>query len=151
MTNSSAVSHLSNAIISLREVTRENIYAVLDLALAEEQQYLVAPPARSIAEAHFFPELMTYRAIYANETPVGFLMLYHDHEGYFLMRFLIDARYQRLGIGRQAVRRLIAHLQSLPGVTELRLSCGPCHFWEKLGFVYTGEVEHGEPVLKCAW
>ncbi len=77
----------------------------------------------SIAEASFEPKAW-FRAIYANETPVGFAMLYDDREKpeYFLWRFMIDARYQHLGFGRQALQLLIDHVRTLPDAREFLLS-----------------------------
>lgn len=90
----------------------------------------------SIAQAHFHPEAW-FRAIHAGETPVGFAML-EDwtrrpeeapedwlREPYVgLWRFMIDARYQSLGFGAQALRLLIDHARAVPGtegdVPELR-------------------------------
>ena len=42
-----------------------------------EQEGLVAPNSVSIAEAHFWPTGW-FRAIYADDTPVGFVMI-DDH------------------------------------------------------------------------
>jgi diamine N-acetyltransferase len=51
--------------------------------------------AESIAEAYFSP-LAWFRAVYAGDTPVGFVLLSDDpasHQ-YYLWRLLIDARHQ---------------------------------------------------------
>lgn len=52
------------ADVSLREVTAENLAAVLALDAAEGQRAFVASNAKSIAEAHFHPEAW-FRTIYA--------------------------------------------------------------------------------------
>ena len=64
-----------DSAVSLREVTRENLKAVLHLKVAPSQEHLVADNATSIAQAHFYPEIAWFRAIYADETPVGFMLL----------------------------------------------------------------------------
>ena len=89
-----------NARITLREVTAETVNEILNLSVKEHQQQLVASNAVSIAQAHFRPEAW-FRAIYADDTPVGFVMLYDSHLGpqppqhdiYEVWRFMIDARY----------------------------------------------------------
>lgn len=67
-----------DARITLREVTAETVNAILRLSVKEHQKQLVASNAVSIAQAHFRPEAW-FRAIYADETPVGFVMLYDSH------------------------------------------------------------------------
>jgi diamine N-acetyltransferase len=74
---------------------------------------------------------------------------------YFLWRFMVDARYQGHGIGRRAIELLIEHVRTRPGATELFTSCvpgdgSPGPFYEKLGFVYTGEEDDGELVMRRA-
>jgi diamine N-acetyltransferase len=126
---------------------------VLEMAVTDAQTAFVANNAQSIAEAHFEPHAW-FRAIYADETPVGFLMMYDDpgKPQYFLWRFMIDARFQALGFGKQALNQLVEHVKTRPGASELGVSCvpapdGPCPFYEKFGFVYTGEEDEGELVM----
>jgi hypothetical protein len=61
------------ATVELREITQDSLGAVLDLAVGPEQQPYVATNARSIAEAHFEPRAW-FRAVYAGEDPVGFVI-----------------------------------------------------------------------------
>ena len=95
------------------------------------------------------------RAIYAGETPVGFLMLADEPEEpeYFLWRFMIDQRYQGRGYGRRAIELLVDHVRARPGATELLVSYeqgegGPELFYHRLGFEPTGEVIDGEMVAR---
>ena len=62
------------AKVSLREITRENLHDILNLSVSKNQEGLVASNAKSIAEAYFADDAW-FRAIYAGETPVGFIML----------------------------------------------------------------------------
>ena len=145
--------------VSLREVTRENLKAVLMLAVHEHQQYFVSSNAISIAIAHYSPERAWVRAIYADEVPVGFVMLDVDETTprYFLWRFMIDVRYQHRGYGARAMTLIIDHVRARPNATELTTSVvqqpegGPQPFYEGLGFVPTGEFdEDGEAYLRLA-
>lgn len=143
-----------NAVIALREVTAETVRTICNLQVHEDQKGFVAPNAVSIAQAYFEPKAW-FRAIYADETPVGFLMLYNDQENkeYFLWRFMVDARYQGLGFGNQALKLLADHVRSLPGANELRTSCvpkegGPEPFYAKFGFKRTGEMLGEEAELR---
>ncbi len=143
-----------NATVTLREITAETLRSILELKVGPDQDGLVAPNAVSIAQAHFSDHAW-FRAIYADETPVGFVMLDDQPEKseYYLWRYMIDARYQKLGFGRQALQLLIEHVKTRPNATELFLSyvpkeSGPRGFYEKLGFVHTGEEEDGELVMR---
>ena len=144
------------ANITLREITQENFRPVLGLTVAEQQQHFVATNLWSFAEAHFTPVAWP-RAIYADEIPVGFVMLYDEPQEpvYYLWRFMIDQRYQGLGFGKQALQLVIDYVKSRPNAKELGVSCvpgggSPCSFYEKLGFRYTGQEHHGELELKLA-
>ena len=144
----------SRAVVSLREVTIETVKMILDLKVAPAQEKFVASNALSIAQAYFIKEAW-FRAVYADETPVGFVMLHDDAEKqeYFLWRFMIDVRYQGLGFGRRAIERLIEHVKNRSGATELVVSGvpgegSPCPFYEKLGFRHTGEERHDERILR---
>lgn len=55
-------------------MTRDNLTEVLRLKVRPEQEKCVASNAYSLAQAHFYPEEAWFRAIYADETPVGFMM-----------------------------------------------------------------------------
>jgi diamine N-acetyltransferase len=86
---------------------------------------MVADNALSIAQAHY-SENAWMRAIYADETPIGFLLLHTgsddadgiDCPGVFLWRFMIAGAYQGKGYGLRAMHRLLAQLKA-QGVPEL--------------------------------
>lgn len=142
--------------VSLRPVTKENLYPVLALDVRPEQRTYVATNAKSLAEAHFHPEAWT-RAIYSGETPVGFLMLWDDHQAkpseeadpYYLWRFMVAAEHQRRGVGARALGLLVDHVRTRPGARRLLASCqggdhSPEGFYRSLGFARTGRDENGE-------
>lgn len=139
-----------DAAVTLREVTKETVRAVCRLGVRPDQARFVAPNAVSIAQAYFEPKAW-FRAIYADETMVGFLMLRDDPEEheYFLWRFMIAAEHQDKGYGRKALERLVEHVKGRPGACELSVSFdpaedGPRHFYTRFGFVETGEVKDGD-------
>ena len=140
--------------VTLREITKDTVRSVCMLQVAPDQAGFVAPNAISIAQAYFEPDIAWFRAIYADETLVGFVMLEDDpaNEEYTLWRFMIDARFQGVGCGRRALELLIAHVKTRPGAKALFTSClpgngSPCPFYEKIGFVYTGDEDDGELVM----
>lgn len=143
------------AQVTLREVNKENLRTILNLKVHPEQEQFVAPNAVSVAQAYFDRERAWFRAIYADDTPVGFLMLYDDPDEpeYFLWRFMIDARYQKMGFGWRALELLVQHVRTRPGAQSLGTSCvpaegGPGPFYERFGFRYSGEEDEGELVMR---
>ncbi len=142
------------AVVELREVDASTVREVCALQVAPEQRGFVAPNAVSFAEAMFAPKAW-FRAIYADEVPVGFAMLSLDTAGpeYYLWRLMIDARFQGRGYGRAALGLIVEHVRSLPGARELLVSWvpadgGPEPFYRGLGFVPTGEIDDGEVVAR---
>ena len=89
----------TDAVFTLRKVTRENLDDILGLTVTSEQENFITSNAVSIAEAHFYREVTWFREIYADETPVGFILLDDDpvKSFYAVWRFMIDARFQKYG------------------------------------------------------
>jgi diamine N-acetyltransferase len=142
------------SVVTLRPIDPATVRAVCRLAVTEQQNQFVAPNAISLAEAYVTPEAWP-RAIYADDTPVGFAMLEvkPDVASYYLWRFMIDARYQAFGFGRRALELIIEHVKAQPNATHLTLSIvqapgGPQRFYEGLGFRLTGEYEEGEAIMR---
>jgi diamine N-acetyltransferase len=145
-----------SSVVTLREITEDTVREVCDLSVQEEQRRFVAPNAVSIAQAHFSDHAW-FRAIYADETIVGFLMLEDKPQKpeYYLWRFMIDARWQNMGFGRRAIGLLIDHVRTRPHAVELLTSVlqadgGPQGFYETLGFGLTGEYEEGEAMMRLS-
>lgn len=144
-----------DAEVTLHEITRDSLRAILDLRVSKKQEQFVAPNAVSIAEAHFSSNAW-FRAIYADETPVGFVMLGEVPEKglHFLWRLMVDERYQGRDYGRKALELVIQHVKTMTSAKELLTSChegkgSPKGFYLKMGFVETGEkLDNGEIVLK---
>lgn len=148
--------------VALREITAETVRAVCALDVAPAQRRSVAPNAVSIAQAHFEPAAW-FRAVVADDEPIGFAMLYdptraiapEDPRTCVLWRFMIDARRQKRGYGAAALGALFAHVETLPGVDTFATSYvpgdgSPGAFYARFGFVETGEVDGGERVLRRA-
>jgi diamine N-acetyltransferase len=155
----------TNDRLTLREITAENRAQVEALAVTEAQESFVAGVAESIVEAAETPNARPwYRAIYAGETPVGFVMLsdnippeYTEYIGpYFLWRLLIDVRWQRRGYGRAALDLIVSYVRTRPNAERLFTSAvpgdgSPLDFYVKYGFVLTGDVDdNGEVILELA-
>lgn len=145
---------VSKMDISLREITADTVRQICDLSdtLSPEQRKMVADNAVSIAQAYFCDKAW-FRAIYAAEEPIGFVMLHmggddieEDYKGVFLWRFMISGPYQGRGYGKQVIELLKDHLRK-QGIYELMTSytdTGPAGFYHKMGFIPTGKISEGE-------
>lgn len=128
--------------------------AVCALAVHPHQTEFVAPNAVSLAQVLFAPTAW-YRAIYADETLVGFVMVDDDpaNQAYFLWRFMIAGEHQGRGVGQRALELVVEYVRTRPGATELRVSYvpgagSPAGFYRKSGFAETGEVDDGEVIMR---
>ena len=146
-----------DSLVTLREITADNVRSVIALETTPEQKQFVAPNAVSVAEAHFAPQSWM-RAIYADETPVGFVLLRDDPDQaqYYLWRYMVGADYQGLGFGLRALQLVVEYVRSRPGATEMTLSYVPgdgCprDFYARVGFVDTGEQHGGENLRRLAF
>jgi len=144
----------NNSEITLKEISSENFWPVIKLKVREDQGTFVASNAISIAEASFTQESW-FRAIYADADPVGFVMLYLDESTpeYSLWRYMIDKDHQGKGYGIQAMKIVINYIRDLPGAKEFFLSYVPADgdpspFYQKLGFIETGEWDDDEKIMK---
>ncbi len=143
--------------VSLKEVTRETVRAVCKLDAGDGATQVV-PNSVSMAEASFYDEAW-FRAIYEDDTLVGFVMLYDptlaekpEELDFFLWRLMIDKAHQRKGLGHAAVNLLIEHVRACPDAKRLLVSHmskadALGRFYGSLGFVYTGAEEEGEKVM----
>jgi diamine N-acetyltransferase len=148
--------------VSLRAITDANQSEIEALSVTPQQERFVAGVTQSLIEAAATPDAKPwYRAIYAGETPVGFVMIsdniapgHPEYLGpYFLWRLLIDARWQRRGYGRAALDLIVQYLATRPDCDRLLSSYvpgdgSPLGFSLQYGFVPTGAVFDDEPVLE---
>ncbi|MEO4053904.1 GNAT family N-acetyltransferase [Solibacillus sp. CAU 1738] len=153
-------------MITLRKITLENRRAIFNLEVSEEQRRFVASNLSSVASCyvlatnggHPFPF-----AIYADEQPVGFVMLTYGNTGYELpsiaddsyciLRLMIDKQYQNRGYGREAMKKILEFIRTFPA--------GPASYcwipygtenisakklYESFGFRDNGEICDNEPI-----
>jgi diamine N-acetyltransferase len=153
------MTELESSPVTLREITDENRAAVSALKVRPDQDQFVGGVVQSMAEATATPEgAPWYRAIYTGDEPVGFVMLSWNVTPapgiigpWFLWRLLIDEHHQRRGFGRAALTKVVEIVRA-QGAMELLTSYQPGDgepwpFYERLGFVPTGQIEGTEIVL----
>lgn len=146
--------------VSLREITADTVIDIVKLSVKPEQEKFVASNAVSFAQALFAPEAW-YRAIYLDDTPVGFVMLSDDsllpeppeHPEIGIWRFMVDARYQGQGVGAAALQQVIEYVRSKGRFTVLSVSYVPEPgsaegLYLRAGFQHTGRMDEDEVILE---
>ncbi len=140
--------------ISLREITKENYMAIHRLSVKPEQEKFVATNAQSLSQSQFHEDAWR-RAIYADDEPVGFVMLsiIPEKAEYYLWRFMIDGQQQGQGYGKQALQQVVDYVRTLPAAkafytSHLKGNGSPEGFYLKFGFRHTGEIEDGDHLMK---
>ena len=146
-------------MISLRPITDANRQEVEALRVSPAQEQFVSNVVESLHEAAEYPGAHAmYWAVYADETPVGFVMIADevdspDYTPQFLWKLLIDERHQGQGYGKATLDQIVEYFRGRPDVDAVTTSAvpgegSPVTFYEQYGFVRTGEIDDGEIVLR---
>jgi len=161
------------SIITLRDINIDNWQAVYKLDAGDDGKF-VAPNAYSMLEAIYDPA-QTMRAIYADETLVGFMLfghpsipadfelpegttvpeiaLKHPEKVMVIFRLMVDKAYQGNGYGGTALKQLLDAMQLL-GQYELAYisfepeNTGSERLYKRLGFQDTGLLMFGEKLFQ---
>ena len=118
------------ARVHLRRVTMDNFGECIRLAVEESQTGLVASNAKSLAEASvnptLFPLAIYDAAVVGYEKPrlpmVGFTMYEVTAGDGFILRLMVDRKFQRQGYGRAAMVEVIRRLRLHPEVELIATS-----------------------------
>ena len=145
-------------MVQLKQVTPENIDAVLALDVREDQRGFVSSTAESLAQAYVYSRTAFPFVVCDDEKVVGFIMMgfYEEKNYYTLWKLLIDWKYQHQGYGRKALELGIAFLQEWYGVSAVYTGVSPGNetakaLYRSVGFRETGLFENGmeEMRLEC--
>ena len=155
-------------MIRLEKVGYNNLEAVLDLRVSEDQKSFVAPNDRSLIEACLaltqggkaFPF-----AICDGDTPVGFCMVGYGtdtgwedapavaRDSYNIWRFMIGDKYQGRGYGKKSLQLVLDFILTWPCGKADRcwLSYEPENIrakalYSRFGFEETGEMDGDEVI-----
>jgi diamine N-acetyltransferase len=153
-------------MITLRKITLENKRAIFNLEVSEEQRRFVASNLSSVASCYVLATNGGHPipfALYADEQPVGFVMLVYGITGYdepsiadgnyCILRLMIDKQYQSRGYGREAMTKILDYIHTYPA--------GPAQYcwipykpdniaakklYESFGFCDSGEIFNDESI-----
>jgi diamine N-acetyltransferase len=144
----------------LEAITPDNYAVALAVQVRPDQQDLVAPVVKSLAEAYVYPDVEWPRLIYDGDRPVGFLKAILNiawdsdrdpgdrRSGLWRLNIAADA--QGRGYGTFAVEAVSREIRDRGGdriyVSYEPRPGGPADFYRKLGFRPTGEHVGGQVV-----
>jgi len=139
----------------IRPITGENWRELTKLHVREDQRHFVASNVMSIAESQFGfdePEHGHWDfhsfGIY-DDVPVGFLMygynFEHPKRQAFIIRLMVDEKYQGKGYGRFAMQEMIESFRADERIREVGISYEPENevarrLYASLGFIEPGEM-----------
>jgi diamine N-acetyltransferase len=147
-------------VLHLEEITGGNLDDAIGVTVRPDQEHLVAPVVKSLAEAYVHPTIAWPRLIRDGSLPVGFLMGFFDADfaegkgdpdlrsGVWRLNVAVGA--QGRGVGRFAVDSVAAEVRRRGGdrltTTWHPGPDGPEGFYRALGFRTTGELSGGQVV-----
>jgi diamine N-acetyltransferase len=150
-------------MLTLREVTRENWRATLELAVFPEQQRFIADytpiAAIALAKAYIRPAGLVWipYAFYRDAEMVGFTELAYapgSLDDYWIFHFFIDHRYQGQGYGKEVLHIFLHFIKDHhPQCQAIQLTVHQENerakrLYTKAGFLPSGSELMGEPVYK---
>lgn len=95
-------------MVTLRAITEDNFDAIIAMKRPEGEGF-VAPNSVSLAQCWLYRDNgdVFPCAIYAEKTPVGFLLLEEDERTLMIWRIMLPEEYTGHGYGRAAVEEVI--------------------------------------------
>lgn len=143
-----------NSKIALIPVTPDNLNAVLALAVAPHQKAFVPSPAEILSRAWSLRNDNAQAHVITFEGAPAGLILTHDVTDepacHYIMEMMVDARFQRKGIGKRALEMLIDHISKSPRFPVIELSVdrkntAAIALYEKAGFTDSGYTDPDLP------
>ena len=144
-------------MITLQPLTGENRAALEALRIDPSQERFVNNVSEALLEADEEPGGRAIQfGLYDDDRPVGFVMISDEVDGpdyiaHYLWKLLIDADCQRQGYGTAALDLVSTYFRDRGG-KEMWTSAGegdggPIPFYERYGFVRTGDIVFDDEVL----
>ncbi|MBQ7873629.1 MAG: GNAT family N-acetyltransferase [Oscillospiraceae bacterium] len=143
-------------MINFRKITEENFDTIIKMKRPEGEGFL-AENSVSLAQAWLWRDdgdVFPF-AIYNDDECVGFMQLEEDMEEneLVLWRIMFPEENANKGYGTAAIALLIKLAKESGKYDHIILDCNPKnerarHVYEKLGFVPTGEICHGDVEMR---
>lgn len=141
-------------IVELEPITKENIIAVMNLKVAEDQEQFIMSNAKALAMCYVQKESVPI-AVKFEDKIVGMIM--YEKEGkdgpFDIQIMMIDEKYQSRGVGKVAFQKLIELLKAKEDCKKIVLNFVPTNkraekFYRSFGFKPNGEMFNNEIVME---
>lgn len=139
--------------IKIKTVTNENWRELTKIKVNKDQKKFVTDPWYYLCLCSY-GDLWNPLAIHYEKKVIGFLMwaIDEDDNSCWLGGIMIDAPYQKKGLGKAAIEKAMVILKKSKEISGFALSYRPeneaKHLYKKLGFKETGEMEDNEVVAR---
>lgn len=136
--------------VHLEPITLHNLRECLHLHVAPDQKHFVASNLVSLVQSYVEPAFRPH-GIYAGEQMVGFVMFGRDPETGidWIVRMMVDERYQGHGYGRAGLLAALAEMAKLPDPHAIQVGYRPedlaaARMYASVGFRPIGALSDGE-------
>ncbi|RXZ81648.1 GNAT family N-acetyltransferase [Paenibacillaceae bacterium] len=145
---------MTNTNIRLQQITQALEAECVNLKVSSKQETLVATNADSLVHAKKELTSVPY-GIYSGAQMVGFILFDNEiyEDGYYwILRFMIDERFQGKGYGKASIKEVINMLRQKDNCQQIRVSHVPHNtvvnkLYKDAGFEETGEFEDNGDII----
>lgn len=141
-------------MILFKEITKENFWDCIELAVAKEQVDFVTSNAVSIAQSKVQPECIPL-AVYDDDLMIGFIMYCIDEDDgqYWIYRMMIDKNHQSKGYGKKSLEKLLKIIMQDKSHNKIFLgvhleSTNAVKMYKNFGFDFTEQVFGSEQIMR---
>lgn len=132
--------------MKLVRVNEENFSGIIKLKTKAEKQGFVDSPLYSLAECFLDYDHMEAFGIYYQDVLVGFSSIYYEGDFGQIINFLIADDFQNRYYGSQAAGLILDMFRDTYKLNTVSVGINKRNqkafrFWERLGFVETGNIE----------
>ena len=128
-------------MIRLINIDKKNYQNIISLDPGEIDKKYVDNIADCILE-YLYLRKSIIKAIYLDDTPIGFVMIEDKHNNKWIRQFLIDKKYQNKGFGQIALKLILRYIQKKYQSKNVYLSTNnelAIYIYLKFGFNETND------------
>lgn len=134
--------------MELRTINEDNFQQCCRLKASVESENFVDSVTYSLAEAWIFYKDTKPFVIYNDNEMIGFVSMYVGERNYQIVNFLIDDVFRQKGLGTKAAKVCIRYLQKEYNADRVSVpvdleNIAAQKFWEKMGFIFSDNIEDG--------
>lgn len=124
--------------IKLKNVSKNNVWDIVELYPGAKGQKYVADNSHTLIEALFNKKLHNVKAIYSDDKIIGLVYFTHNNKNIWINRFMIDHKYQGKGYGSKAFNKILNYIKSKYKPSNIYISSSnniALKLYQKFGFI----------------